>query len=123
MIYGLKLPKIVPAMSTALIEAIYVQSHSELRPGEKILDVTIDLGGSFAQNCPPISHYRFVAREKAVVRRLFVAAGDACEPDSLIATFGTDPEEPADAAVVRPLRITIAGILRHAAMWSMSRSV
>ncbi|HEV2650463.1 MAG TPA: hypothetical protein VGU69_04330, partial [Rhizomicrobium sp.] len=92
------------------------------KPGDKIVDVTIDLGASFSQNCPPVSHYRLVAREKAFVRRMFVAAGTACEPDAPIAILAADVQEPDDLAAERPFRITVAGILRHGAMWSTMQS-
>ena len=122
MLYSLKLPKIMPAMSTAMIELIYVNVGDALKPGDKLLDITVDLGSSFSQNCPPISHYRIVAREKALVRRLLVAAGADCEAGAPLAIVGTDAAEPDDLEATRPLRIAVAGILRHAGMWSMSHS-
>jgi len=121
MLYDLTLPTIIPTMSTALIEVVYAKRDGALKPGDKLLDLTIDLGASFSQNCPPISHYRLVAREKAVVRRLSVAPGDMCKPGDLIAALASDVQEPCDLPAARPFRITVAGILRHATMWSTSQ--
>jgi hypothetical protein len=121
-LYSLKLPAVMPAMTTALVELVYAKAGSELKPGDKILDLTIDLGSSFAQNCPPISHYRIVAREKAFVRQLLVVPGSEYERGTPIAILSSDPMEPDDAAGGRPFRTAVAGILRHSGMWSMSHS-
>ncbi len=122
MFYSLKLPAVMPAMTTALVELVYAKAGSELKPGDKIVDITIDLGSSFSQNCPPISHYRIVAREKAFVRQLLVAAGSEYEHGAPIAILSTDPMEPEGIADARPFRTAVAGILRHSGMWSMSHS-
>src|SRR5580698_239552 len=123
MLYSLELPRVLPAMTTAKIEAVYVRPGDQLKAGDKILDLTIDLGSPFAQNCPPVSHYRIVAQEGALLRDLSVAAGDDREPLTSIAVFSVGSEEPADGSTARPLRTAVVGILRHADMWSMKQRV
>jgi hypothetical protein len=122
MLLDLKLPTIVPAMSTALIEVIYVSAGAELKPGDKILDLTIDLGSAFSQDCPPISHYRLVARERARLRDLAITVGGHCAPGEPIARLSTDEADPAEGGAVRSLRIAVVGILGHAAMVSWARA-
>jgi hypothetical protein len=118
MLLDLRLPTIIPAMTTALIEVVYATTGCELKPGDKILDLTIHLGPAFAQDCPPITHYRLVARERAFVRELLIARGQPCAPGDRIALLATSEGDPPESAVGRPLRITVVGILRHAAMAS-----
>ena len=73
MLLDLRLPNIVPGMSTALIEVVYAKAGAALKPGERILDLTIDLGATFAQDCPPVTHYRLVAGESARVVEIHAA--------------------------------------------------
>ncbi len=105
-------------MSSALIEKIYVSEGAELTSGSKILDFSIDLSSAFSQNCPPISYYRIVAREKVQVRQLLKAAGEYGVLDEPIALFSHDAAEPLGEVVARALRVMTAGIVHHEEMWS-----
>jgi hypothetical protein len=105
-------------MKTALIESVYCVEGSELTMGTKLLDVSVDLSGAFAQNCPPISYYRMVLRDRLWLRKLFAAPGEHREPGELLALFSTDPDEPLDAAPARAARYMTAGIVYHEGMWS-----
>ena len=64
MLYELSLPRIIPNMTDARIETLYMEIGQQI-PGGKLLDLSIDLGDGVSQNCPPISYYRLVSREKA----------------------------------------------------------
>jgi pyruvate/2-oxoglutarate dehydrogenase complex dihydrolipoamide acyltransferase (E2) component len=115
---GLLLPRIMEPMTVARIEAVHAAAGAALKPGDRLFDLTIDLGGSFLQNCPPISHFRLVLRERAILRRLNVNPGDDVEPGGCLAVFTTLPEEPEDGPMVRPLRIAVAGIIAQPGFWS-----
>ncbi|HEY5288775.1 MAG TPA: hypothetical protein VIJ59_01950 [Caulobacteraceae bacterium] len=115
MLVGLYLPRLLPEMTVAIVEAFYPVVGDSLAAGAKILDLSIDLGAGFQQDCPPISHYRLISRENLRLRTINAEPGDALAPGSLIAVFGDDLEP---AEIARPLRVAIAGIVSHAGMWS-----
>ncbi len=118
MIYEFRQSAIVAQMSGATIECLYAAPGEMLRPGTKLLDLSVDLGSAFAQECPPISFYRIVMREPAWLRAINVAPGQFCALDEVIALFSTDPEETLIEAPARAIRTTTAGILHHGGMWT-----
>ena len=120
MLYDLRIPKISPYMSGALIECIYTRSDTKMRSGDKILDLSVDLGNAFAQDCPPISYYRLVLRENLWLRRLLVTAGTSWDMTQPLAIFSTAPDEPVEGSAARPVRSAVAGIVYHTDMWSGS---
>ena len=71
----------------------------------------MDLGGSVAHDCPPVSYYRLVLRERAWLRRLAVAVGEEVPLAAPLAWFTTSPDEPAEGEPARPVRVAHAGIL------------
>jgi len=105
-------------MSEALVECIHASCGTQMRPGDRLLDLSVDLSRGFSQGCPPISFYRVVLRETLWLRRLMAKPGTACGPDEATAIFTTEPDEPMDGAAARPVRIATAGIIYHAGMWS-----
>jgi hypothetical protein len=120
MLYDLRLPKINPNMSAAIVECIYSEPGALLKPGDKLFDLSVDLSSGFSQYCPPISYFRVVVREKLWLRKVLVVPGDDCEVDAALAMFSTEPEEPVEAAPARTIRITTAGIAHHQGLWSAS---
>ena len=120
MLYDLRVPKISPYMSGALIECIYARSDTQMRAGDKILDLSVNLGSAFSQDCPPISYYRVVLRENLWLRRLAVTAGTNWDMAEPLAIFSTAPDEPLEGTVARPVRSAVAGIVYHTDMWSGS---
>jgi hypothetical protein len=118
LIYELRLSEIIAQMSGATIECLYETPGTLLKPGSKLLDLSVDLGSAFSQECPPVSFYRIVLREPAWLRVMDLAPGKFCPLGDVIATLSSDPDEPLDAAPARPLRTTIAGVLHHHGMWT-----
>ena len=116
MIYEFRLPLIIAEMSGATIECLHAAPGTMLRAGTKLLDLSVDLGSAFAQECPPISFYRIVTREPAWLRAIDVAPGRFCAVDAMIALFSTAPDTALDAAPARALRTTTAGIIHHGGM-------
>jgi hypothetical protein len=117
MIYDLRLPLINPHMQGATIEFIHAEP-GPLKAGAKLVDISIDLGSAFAQECPPISFYRLVTREAAWLAQTDLAPGQFLACGDLLATFTTEPDEPVAQPVARALRYTIAGIMHHDRMWT-----
>ena len=118
MILEFKLPLISPHMTEAVIECYYAAPGTALKAGDKLLDVSVDLSSSFSQDCPPISFYRIVMRERAILCELRPAAGQTCKVGELVALFSTTEGEATDQPAQRGIRSAIAGILHHAGMWS-----
>lgn len=118
MILELKLPDIVPQMTGATTECLFAEAGEALRMGSKLVDLRVDLSSAFAQECPPVSYYRIVLREKAYLRQINPKPGDFIERDAPVALFSSSPDEPLDEAPERPLRVTVAGILHHDGMFS-----
>ena len=111
MLLSLTLPRINEHMLSAVVAAVHPSACAELAVGAKLVDLTVDLTAIAAQDCPPISHFRVVLRERAWLRRLLVARGDEVAVGAPLAWFSTEPDEPLDAAPAREARISIAGIL------------
>ena len=106
-------------MLSAVVAAVHPSSAcAQLAVGTKLVDLTVDLTAIAAQDCPPVSHFRMVVRERAWLRELAVARGDEIAVGTRVALFSTDPHEPLDAEPVRELRVAIAGILMQAPAWS-----
>ena len=118
MLLTLSLPRINEPMLSAVIAAIHAPVGAQLAVGSKLVDLTVDLTAIAAQDCPPISHFRMVIRERAWLREIFVARGDEIAVAARIALFSTEPDEPLDAAPAREVRVAIAGILMQAPAWS-----
>ncbi len=118
MIFEVRLPLIMPQMSAATVECLYVEPGEAVKMGSKLADLRVDLSSAFAQECPPVSYYRIVLRERAFVRSISATPGDLLEVDAPFVLFSTDPDEPLDPPATRPMRTTIAGIMHHDGMVS-----
>jgi hypothetical protein len=108
---SLTLPRINVYMSTAVINQIYAAEGAALSVGGKLLDLTIDLSAAAPHDCPPVSHFRLVMRDRAWLRRLHIAPGDEPAVGASLALFSTVPDEPLDGAPARQVRLAIAGII------------
>ena len=122
MLHDLRLPKINPNMTSAVVECTYGSPGTLLRLGDKLFDLSVDLSSGFSQYCPPISYFRVVAREKLWLRKILVSPGDSCEVGDLLALLSTEQDEPIEMAPARALRITTAGIAHHQGLWSASNA-
>jgi len=117
MFLDLRLTKINPNMSFAVVECVYMQPGSKIKPGDKLFDVSVDLSAGFSQYCPPISYFRIVSREHAWAKELLVSPGTNLNVGELLAMCSSIDDQVGEGAT-RPLRVTTAGIAHHASMWS-----
>lgn len=118
MLLELRIPKINEHMSNALIENLYAEVDNEIMVGQKIFDLSVDLGSAFSQDCPPISYYRLVLRERVWLRKRSVTVGEQHDAGTVMAIFSTEPDEPDGGIIARQVRVATAGIMYHSAMWS-----
>jgi hypothetical protein len=118
MIYAFRLPTINPHMLGARIECVYAEPGNDLKMGSKLFDLGIDLSSAFAQECPPISFFRVVLRESAILREFKIERGGYCGLGDTVALFSTTPDEDLDNQIARDVRFITAGIIHHDGMWS-----
>ena len=117
MLLTLTLPRISELMSLAVVEAVHASPGVALAPGAKLFDISVDLSAAAAHDCPPVSMYRIVLRDRAWLRSVAVACGDEVPVGTVLAQLSTDPDEPLDGATGRAARLTIAGILSQTEKW------
>jgi hypothetical protein len=120
MIFEFKLPLISPHMIEARIESLYATPGEVLKNGAKLFDLSVDLSNNFSQDCPPISFFRIILRENAVLREIRPAVGQLCPAGELIALFSTTADENISQPPARGVRFATAGIVHHAGMWTGS---
>jgi hypothetical protein len=113
-----RLPLLLPGMTTARVETIHAEPGSLLGLGGKLADLRVDLSTTVAHDCPPVTFYRLVLREKAWLRRLALAPGQMVAVGEAFAWFTTSAEETVDGEPARPPRIAAAAILQQAGWWS-----
>ncbi|MGP0094546.1 MAG: hypothetical protein ACLPKB_32055 [Xanthobacteraceae bacterium] len=121
MVLTLNLPNINVHMKSATFACVYAAVGDELGPGAKLFDLSVDLSAAFPQDCPPISYYRIVLRERAWLRQLDVRQGDEREVGGTLALFTGSSTEPLDSLPRRPVRFVTAGIL-YQSHWTRGRS-
>ena len=119
--YDWKMPEIIPGMTGATLEKVYIGEGEASPAGTKLFDISVDLSSAFAQECPPISYFRIVLRESVYVRRLMFVEGQQIETGSLVALFSSDLHQDIDPPAERSVRVATAGIMHHAGMWTGSR--
>jgi hypothetical protein len=118
LLLNLNVPRINDYMASARIETVHGCEGQLLAAGAKLFDMTVDLSLAAPHDCPPISHYRMVLRERAHLRRLYVRRGDEPAVGAALALFSTDPDEPVDGAPGRMARTVIATIMFQS-IWSV----
>jgi len=121
MLISLTLPRINQHMTVALVRRIYAAEGDFVTLGSKLMDLSIDLSAVAPHDCPPISLYRIVLRDRVWVRRLAVSAGDDVAAGADLATFSTEADEPITGSPGRAARVTVAGIL-DLESWEGARS-
>jgi hypothetical protein len=107
----LALPRLNEQMTTAMVRSLYLSEGAAVTPNSKFLDLAVDLSATVEHDCPPVSYYRIVLRDRAWLRRLFVATGQTIEAGEPLALFSTEPDEALDGVPGRAARTSIAGIL------------
>lgn len=111
MLLTLTIPRINDQMEAAVIDRLHMETGAALPIGAKLLDLKVDLSGAQAHDCPPVTYYRLVLRDRAWLRSLKVSAGDTCPVGTVMALFTTTEDEPLDQSEGRELRTSIAAII------------
>lgn len=106
----LKLTAIVPQMGEAKILRLLAQEGAALGIGSALLEIEVDLSSQVAHDCPPISYFRLVLREKAHLRRWDVSQGQSLPVGQLLAVLSQTPDETLDGDAARNVRTNAAGI-------------
>lgn len=111
MLFNLPLPQINAHMATARIDIVHAVEDAPVGQGGKLFDLTVDLSAAAPHDCPPVSHYRLVTRDRVWLRRLEVRPGDEPAVGANLALFSSAPDEPLDGVVARAVRLTTVGIM------------
>lgn len=112
-----RLPVLLPAMTAARVETLHAAPGSLLAPGSKLADLRVDLSATMAHDCPPVTFFRLVLREKAWLRRLAPQPGQLVAVGEALAWFTTTAEEDDQGEPSRPPRMAAAAILQQAGWW------
>jgi hypothetical protein len=115
LLFNLTLARINPQMRNAVVGGVFAEVGTLLAVGGKLMDLTVDLSEAAAHDCPPISYYRLVVRDKVWLRRLSAGVGDTVEVGGEIALFSTEPDEPLDGPIARQVRTASVGIVPQTA--------
>src|SRR6185312_2756256 len=89
LLLNLTLPRINPEMTAAIIDRILIPLGAAVPIGGKLLDLTVDLSAAAPHDCPPISHYRLVSRDRAWLRRIDARRREVCPLGAPLALFST----------------------------------
>ncbi len=115
MLLNLTLARINPHMRNAVISTLFAETGAALTVGDKLLDLIVDLSEAAAHDCPPVSYFRLVVRDRVWLRRWSVAAGDKPDVGADLALFSTEPDERLDGPIARSVRTAVVGIVPQAA--------
>lgn len=111
------LPDFGVAAFSARVARIYPSEGAQLRRGDRLFDLTVDLSGGVTRDCPPISSCRIVLREDVWLRRLMVAPGEELGEPAVLALISTDPDG-AEEPAMREARVTVATMLLPGDWWA-----
>ena len=118
MLLNLNVPRINEYMTNVFVEAAYAEAGQAVAIGAKLFDLTVDLSAAAPHDCPPITHYRVVSRERAWMRSLCVKPHDEPAVGAPLALLTTEPDEALEGAPARPARVAIAAIM-HQSIWGV----
>ena len=111
MILAIRMPQMGNYMRNGTIRQLCVNTGAELKPGDHVVEVSVDLSDIAAQDCPPIYHFRVVAREHGCIRSLSITEGDVRDVGDLLGLVSTTPDETLEPGPTRDLRTARVGIL------------
>jgi hypothetical protein len=112
MLLELVLPNLPQAGEAgARIDVVHCAPGDALARNARLLEFTVGLDDAAAHDCPPVTTYRMILSEPAVVRTIEVTPGTAVPAGSRLALLATAVDDPADGEPVRRARATIAAIL------------
>jgi pyruvate/2-oxoglutarate dehydrogenase complex dihydrolipoamide acyltransferase (E2) component len=111
MILSLNMPQLGALMVQGVIQEIHVSEGCRIDAGSKLFDIRVDLSEVAPQDCPPVSFFQMVSREKGWVRQLNCAIGQSHSVGQVLAVVSSDQDEPCDTSPLRPLRISTVGVL------------
>lgn len=111
LLLSLTLARFNDQMDHGLVDKVHMTPDAALAIGGKLLDLKVDLSGAQAHDCPPVTYYRLVSRDRAWLRALKVGPQDRCEIGQVLALFSTTPDEDLDQPVEREIRTSVAAII------------
>src|SRR5262245_46852224 len=98
------MPRLSELVPSATVHAVACRPGDAIAPGSALVALTLDLGAVAAQDCPPVSRFRIVSRERAFIRRIDAVPGGVASPGDVLIVATPTGDEPLDAGTRRALR-------------------
>lgn len=117
MLLAIELPRLHELMTTAVVTAVHATPGSALEPGAPLFDVRIDLSHAAAHDCPPVSWFRVILRERGVLCAFTAVEDGEVAPGERIGIVASTPGEPTDVEPARTARLTTVGLVGPEAEW------
>lgn len=117
LLLSIELPQLHELMTTAVVSQVHAAPGDELAVGAPILDLRVDLSHAAAHDCPPVSFFRVVSRERGVLRTLTAAKDSEIVPGERIGLLATTADDLVTAEPARAARLTTVGVLGPEAEW------
>jgi len=117
LLLSIELPRLHELMTTAVVSHVHAAPGDEIAVGAPLLDLRVDLSHAAAHDCPPVSFFRVVARDRGVLRTLTAGKGSEIAPGERIGLLATTADEPVTGEPARPARLTTVGVLGPEAEW------
>lgn len=102
----------MPDFAVGTVDSIYVSEGDDVFPGAIIADITIDLSGGVAYECPPHVHYSVVLNEAGTIRSVNVIAGQLLRPRDSFGTLNIF-----DNGVTRSAKVSVVSIVATKGLW------
>ncbi|MBU1378545.1 MAG: hypothetical protein KKE02_15310 [Alphaproteobacteria bacterium] len=113
---AITVPSFNLATADVRVARIHIGDGVRAARGQAVFDLTVDLSGGAARECPPVSTCRIVLREEAWLRRVCVEVGAKVTPGQTLALLSIEPDAPTEPPA-REARVTAATMLHQADLW------
>lgn len=117
MLLAIELPRLHELMTTGVVTAVHAAPGTMLEPGAPLVDVRVDLSHAAAHDCPPVSWFRVILRERGVLRELTAARDDELAPGARFGLLAATADEPASDLPARAARLTTVGLVGPEPEW------
>ena len=117
LLLAIDMPRLHELMASGVLTAVHVTPGATLEPGAALVDVRVDLSHAAAHDCPPVSWFRVILRERGVLRDFTAAEGDEIAPGTRMGLLASAPDDASILVPARAARLTTVGIVGPDVQW------
>lgn len=117
MLLAIELPRLHDLMTTAVVTAVHAVPGATLESGAPLFDIRIDLSHAAAHDCPPVSWFRVILRDRGVLRALTVAEDSEVAAGERVGLVASAPDESTSGEPARAARLTAVGLVGPDPEW------